>query len=34
VSIDANVVDIKAKSSMTLDGGSSLTVKGGTVAIN
>jgi phage baseplate assembly protein V len=34
VSIDANTVDIKAKSSMTLDGGSSLTVKGGTVAIN
>jgi phage baseplate assembly protein V len=34
VSIDANTVEISAKTSMTLDGGASLTVKGATVAIN
>jgi uncharacterized protein involved in type VI secretion and phage assembly len=34
VSIDASQVEIKAKSSMTLEAGSAMTIKGATVAIN
>jgi uncharacterized protein involved in type VI secretion and phage assembly len=34
VSIDANQIEIKAKSTMTIDGGTSLTLTGKTVSIN